>query len=676
VTCGPVATTFRVLDHDASWQLDLTPSGGIAIGDVIELAPLDPTAVDPGFLAAAMPPPWLAHGCGPCDWYLLCPRPPRLLRYGPRLIEPCQEEPSDPCAAPAAPDVSCLGWQPIAGADFRIVLIEPVAVAATSGLVAVLDAGRHELLILSAGGERVIASFPSAARGPIAFGSAAVWVASGAELTRYDLTTLAATALPTAPGPIARLAVAPGTVWAALQTQELDRAGALDLYRLDSAGWQPGQLIELLAQLPRSGVIASSDEAVCLEIPRGGAEPRTLCIDRCGRPSARPPAAPATARARTGSIAALPPIDSGIPRCVFHRLRIELELPEGTGLALKLASSETSADVVAEHDWQVIPDIARLTSPSTGLASCDVLIDQPPGRFLRLELTLRGNGTATPRIQRIRVDFPRSTSAARLPGVYREDPISADFLERFVALFDASIEDLDRVISRFPALLDPSSTPAEALAWLGSFLDIALDPSWAEATRRAILSAAPELYRRRGTPFALARAVQLATGVTPALLELGASAPFARTGAFELGSSRLFGRARTRFTLGSSALGSSPLRSYGDPDRDHVAAVALRVSVQVPALRSADDAERLRRLVESQKPAHVLATVRVGSERALLGSASAVGIDTRLAGLPLPRLGVNTRLRRMTALARGSARGGVGMQLGLSSAVGFQTVLS
>ena len=304
-------------------------------------------------------------------------------------------------------------------------------------------------------------------------------------------------------------------------------------------------------------------------------------------------------------------------------------------------------------------------------------------------VAFRRDGAATPRIRRLRLDFPRSTSAERLPGVYREDPISAGFLERFVALFDASIEDLDRVIERFPALIDPAAAPAEALPWLGTFLDLALDPAWPEATRRAILAEAPALYRARGTPRALARAIELVTGVVPAIQELGGTARTfgqlgagartqGRPGTARVGEVRLFGRSRMRLRLGSSALGSAPLHSYGDPDRDHVTALGWRIAVQVPGGpgMTPEAVARLRRLVDAQKPAHVVAAVRAGAGRGLVGVECAVGIDTRLGGLPPSYLGTTTLLARRTVLARGARRGGAGLAVGTASAIAIQTHLS
>jgi phage tail-like protein len=670
VTCGPEPTTFRLLDQNAWWTLDLIPEPGkVTIGDVIQLAQLDPNAVDPGTLSSAMPPPWFARGCCPCEWYLACC--PTVLRYAPRIVD-CEPPPADKCAPPRPPDLSCLGWVVIAGAGCHVELVEPVAVAATEGRVAILDAGRRELFILSPGGERVIASIATRARGPIAFWDGSIVIADHDELSAYDLITLTPRSLANAPGKVVRMIAAGGTLWIAVDAP----GGQLDLFKLDPDGqWRPGKIADLLAAAAPTGIVAAGKDSVCIAVPRGGGEPRTMCIDRCGRPVSAPPPTPGPALARLGTIATAPtsPLDSGIPRCSWHRVRLTLDLPPRTGVTVSLATAEDPTAPIAAEDWQ------HVTDPT---AIGDFLIDQPPGRYLHLRIELRGDGLATPKIHRIRIDFPRSTSATRLPGVFREDPVAADFLDRFLATFDASIEDLDRIIVRFPALLDPASTPAEALVWIGTFLDIVLDPAWSLSTRRAVLSEAPALYRRRGTCWALSRAIELTTGIVPAIQELGGTTPFGRVApspngrGFRLGDARLFGAAKARFRLDASPLGGAPLRSYGDPDRDYVAATGWRVLVQVPALGDDDAVVRLRRLIDAQKPAHIVTRLRVGGSLALVGIDSAIGIDTRLGGLPSPHLGVNTRLHRATALARGRTRGGASFAVGTASALSIQTVLS
>jgi hypothetical protein len=142
---------------------------------------------------------------------------------------------------------------------------------------------------------------------------------------------------------------------------------------------------------------------------------------------------------------------------------------------------------------------------------------------------------------------------------------------------------------------------------------------------------------------------------------------------------RLFGRARARFTLGASALCQAPLRGFGDPALDPLAAASWRLRVLIPTQGTPPRAlrERLTRLIDSQKPAHTVVTTRVGGTGFVVGSWSAAGVDTLLAPLPAPVLGGpqgSVRLSRASVLwtRRGGARGV--LSLGRTAAVGVHTV--
>jgi hypothetical protein len=89
-------------------------------------------------------------------------------------------------------------------------------------------------------------------------------------------------------------------------------------------------------------------------------------------------------------------------------------------------------------------------------------------------------------------------------------------------------------------------------------------------------------------------------------------------------------------------------------------------------VRQEGQLESLRRLVAAQAPAHAVGGVRVGGSGLVVGSWSAVGIDTALAPLPAPVLG-SGRLRRALVLwpARG---GGHGIAPDRSALVGVSTV--
>jgi hypothetical protein len=170
----------------------------------------------------------------------------------------------------------------------------------------------------------------------------------------------------------------------------------------------------------------------------------------------------------------------------------------------------------------------------------------------------------------------------------------------------------------------------------------------------------PRLYRLRGTVEGLRLAIRLVFDADAAIQELGperAWGALGRGAATRLGTVRLFGQARARLRTGRSALGQAPLRSRGNPDLDAVGTGAWRFRVLVPPgpqLASTAAQERLARLVDSQKPAHTQASVRVGGLGFVLGLGAAIGIDTGLVPLPAPVLGDGRlRLGRMAVLRPG-----------------------
>src|SRR5262249_46948111 len=80
------------------------------------------------------------------------------------------------------------------------------------------------------------------------------------------------------------------------------------------------------------------------------------------------------------------PLDSRISRCRSHRLRIDADVAPGSALAVQLASvGEDPAGVPGPGDWQTVTAPAR-----------DVLVAQPPGRYLVVRLLLGRTDAAAP----------------------------------------------------------------------------------------------------------------------------------------------------------------------------------------------------------------------------------------------------------------------------------------
>ncbi|GDY49631.1 hypothetical protein SVIO_002540 [Streptomyces violaceusniger] len=149
---------------------------------------------------------------------------------------------------------------------------------------------------------------------------------------------------------------------------------------------------ELAAALPPSALTSADDDGFCLS-EQGPDGPRTTCYTWRGRP--RDPAPPATDAYLTSGSYVTALIDSGISRCRWHRVRVDADVPDGTAVAVQIVVTEDSH--YDDSDWQ-----------ASAPGSTDFLVDQPPGRYLRLRLRLSGDGAATPVVRRIRLDFPGS----------------------------------------------------------------------------------------------------------------------------------------------------------------------------------------------------------------------------------------------------------------------------
>ncbi|MCQ8190691.1 phage tail protein I [Streptomyces rugosispiralis] len=662
MTCTPHPATFRLLDVHVGWdQGDLQQADGIVgFEDPAGLrlahrgaAPEGPTR---DRLLPWFPDPRLAPGCGPCGWYLLVPGERRLLRR-------------DGCGVAFAP-VWPSGCDPDP-------LREPVSVAARGHRLAVVESDRV-LVWRREGGQLagvIRAERPRwAALGPD--DEVLVACRGSTDLRRFDSTGGPRGVLRTGVrGEIIGLRTGPErSVW--LLT---DDGGRLGIHRGGHRGpFRPVTVDELAAALPPSTLTSADEDGENGENGEGGfcltengpEGPEAVCFSWQGLP--RDPAPPATDAYVTSGSYLTTLIDSGISRCRWHRVRLDAEVPAGTAAAVEIVVSEDGR--YDESDWQT-------SAPGV----TDFLVDQPPGRFLRLRLRLSGDGASTPVLRRVRLDFPRVTSADLLPPAFREDPAADDFTERFLSLFDATLAQLDRVIERYPSLLDPAGVPDRALPWLAGLLGLSFEAGWDARTRRALLAAAPELYRRRGTPWALREAVRIVFGVAPVVDELAADRRWAHLRAARdqgrgtdqgLGAIRLFGRSASRFRVGGTALGAAPLRAFGAPDSDPFTAHAHRFRLLLPA--GSVDATALRRLVERQAPAHTVGSVRTGGAGFVVGSRSTVGVDTAFVPLPPPVLGGANpvRLGRDGVLRPGprGLRRGVGV--GVVSAVGMHTQVS
>ncbi len=157
-----------------------------------------------------------------------------------------------------------------------------------------------------------------------------------------------------------------------------------------------------------------------------------------------------------------------------------------------------------------------------------------------------------------------------LPPIYAED----EFLGRFLLIFQSVLEPIENTVREIANYFDPRMTPEGFLPWLAAWVGLALDESWPAERRRALIGAAVDLYRWRGTRRGLREYLRIYTGVEPEFTEYAS--------AMRIGPETL--------------LGWNTIMGDG---QDHVFRVTLRVAED-----SYVDADKMRAIIEAEKPAH------------------------------------------------------------------------
>jgi phage tail-like protein len=402
------------------------------------------------------------------------------------------------------------------------------------------------------------------------------------------------------------------------------------------------------------------------------------------------------------------PLDSRLYRCQWDRLSLRLELPGGSRVRVSTFTAETP---LTDIELDALPPAAWSTDltlrPGAPAApDLDGLLRAPPGRYLWLRLELGGDGRSTPRLRGMTLDFPRITLRRYLPAVFGEEPESADFTDRFLAVFDRGLREVEREIDHLARYFDPLSAPAgpgrrDFLTWLAGWIGVTLDRQLPLATRRRLVKQAGRLFACRGTVTGLRQMLSLYLGApwtadTPGCAASAPCGPCTTRPApawqpptlilehFRLRRWLLLGRGRlgddavlwgqdivNRSQLsggqvaGNARAGVTRLDTSQDPLRDPFHVHAHRFTLFLPGrLRRRPGLQRaLERLVEAEKPAHTAHAIRWVEPRMRIGVQAAIGLDAVVgcapAGVALADAnGEGSRLGRASVLPAGA--GGTG----------------
>jgi phage tail-like protein len=365
------------------------------------------------------------------------------------------------------------------------------------------------------------------------------------------------------------------------------------------------------------------------------------------------------ARVRMASLAG-DELDSHVANCVWHRIALDADIPAGTSI-------KVTAEVYDQSGGASPPDLVAAPITLSGNQR-DCLVQKGTGRYLKFQLQISGNGTATPVLRGIRIWFPRDGWLNSLPAVYQEDPESSAFLDRFLSILQTSYDSFDETIDDIWKMFDARSVPSDWFAWLAAWIAMPINPHWTDAQRRGVLRNAFQNYQHRGTPVGLEQLVSDYAGVNARLVEHFRLRQWIKLSsdpstAVATGAGRLWSRdAYRRWQVGFySQVGMFKLADSPEPAMEPLAWGANEFSVFFDAspLTVATTRKDVVAVVEREKPAHTQAHYRPVYARMRVGVQATLGVDTRVADAGQTVLGVVSTLGYDAILACSARRDGM-----------------
>ena len=489
----------------------------------------------------------------------------------------------------------------------------------------------------------------------------------------------------------------------------------------------PPFVVEAGGLLPLGALCADTVEDACTEEPTAlrcppQQAPERGVFDLRGNSVSRCTSVPALSYLAEGTYYSMA-LDSELYRCQWHRVVLRGEIPVGARVIVATYSAEAlltddQVQNLAADQWET-----NQTANATGEGEWDCLVRSGGGRFLWLKLIFRGNGKSTPSVDSIEIEFPRISLRRYLPAVFGEEPVSADFTDRFLGLFDTTLRSIETTLDHQARYFDPLSTPAERnpktgvdfLSWLASWIGLTLDRQWPLQKRRKLLKQAGRLYNLRGTREGLWRELVLflemdrndcCTGneslerccpvpvrcaplsppvcrwePPPLILEHFKLRRWLFLGGGGLGDRAVLWGKRivNRSQLNANAqVEETRLLTTPDPLRDPFHVYAHKFTVFVPASfgRSESHRKALENLLRSERPAATLAQIEYVEPRFRIGFQSMIGFDSVIGRYPAGVTLNETPLGRASVLtAPPHKEGGPSLEIGHQARIGTTTKL-
>lgn len=308
-------------------------------------------------------------------------------------------------------------------------------------------------------------------------------------------------------------------------------------------------------------------------------------------------------------------LDCTVQDMDWHKIVVQAQVPVETQVRISFYASDRK-EVLIDGEWTDLDQYILNTEIHPYMKQQalhalwskpivnpkDALLFQAEGRYLWLRIELIGSELKSPTIHRLRVYFPRTSYLEYLPAVYQQDERSRDFLERYLSLLGTFLEETEETINDISRYFDPDAVSGEYLRWLGTWLGIADEGRWTQSQLRELIRLAPQLYKKRGTRFAIETWVRLFTGETPYIIEYHEWKQFNDNAQLKKALSELYGKNPHSFC----------------------------VLVKPHCIQSEEQRNVLQQLIEEEKPAYTEAKLVILQPWMYMDMHTYLGINTYL----------------------------------------------
>ena len=223
-------------------------------------------------------------------------------------------------------------------------------------------------------------------------------------------------------------------------------------------------------------------------------------------------------------------LDSGEKETHWHRMTCVM--PEfRAGIRFWIYSSETTDVIYNGQKINIEEILFSNISPSKKRSICecflkkevlgetDILLHNVKGRYIWICIEIYSGQEDNAGVENIFIYFPQKSWINYLPSIYQKNRESAEFLDRYLSIFQTLYDDFNNKFENSAVLLEPSATNIDFLHYMAKWLDMSNTHIWSEEKLRKLIHMAPNLFKKCGTRSGIIEIIKLFTGEEPLIVE-------------------------------------------------------------------------------------------------------------------------------------------------------------